>query len=48
MSSYLSNEALFGLEHKYKIVDNLISFKVGFGLGKVDEACESYAWSKFN
>ena len=35
-------------EYIYKVVENWISFKMGFGWGKVDEACESYAWSKFS
>ena len=48
MGSYLSNEAFFGLEHKYQFVENLISFKMGFGLEKVDDTCQIYAWSKFS
>ena len=31
-----------------KVVENRILFKMGFGWGKDDEACESYAWSKFS
>ena len=48
MRSYLPYEAYFGLEHKKKVVGNLIVFKMSFGWGKVDEVCESYAWSKFS
>ena len=38
----------FGLENKRKVVENLTFFKMGFDWGKVDEAREIYAWSKFS
>ena len=47
MSLYLSNGAFLGLEGKIEFVGNWILFKMSLGLGKMDEVCESYAWSKF-
>ena len=48
MRLYLPNDAFLELEDKIKFVGYLILLKMGFGWGKMDEACESYAWSKFS
>ena len=48
MSLYLSNGASLKLEDKTEVVGDWILFKISFGWGKMDEVCESYAWSKFS
>ena len=48
MSLYISNGAFIKLEYRRECVGNWILFKMSFGWGKMDEVCESYAWSKFN
>ena len=48
MSLYLPNDAFLELEGKREVVGNWICLKMSFGWGKMDEVCESYAWSKFS